>query len=110
MPFACGDDKIRTFIDSWNDDRAHPFVWTKTAEEILSKANRQNLRSLLKLHERLVGSLVGQPFARSDGQQDHLFPLLLVLVEHALQALYSLAAHHRAEQPQGLRGSLKRRS
>ena len=24
--------KIRTFIDGWND-RAHPFVWTKTAEE-----------------------------------------------------------------------------
>ena len=33
--------KIRTFIDSWNDDRAHPFVWTKTADEILRKANRQ---------------------------------------------------------------------
>ncbi len=33
--------KIRTFIDGWND-RAHPFVWTKTAEQILTKANRQN--------------------------------------------------------------------
>ena len=32
--------KIRTFIDSWNDGRAHPFVWTKTAEEILKKAGR----------------------------------------------------------------------
>jgi transposase len=32
--------KIRTFIDNWNDDRAHPFVWTKTADEILKKANR----------------------------------------------------------------------
>jgi len=32
--------KIRDFIDGWND-RAHPFVWTKTAEEILTKANRQ---------------------------------------------------------------------
>jgi transposase len=31
--------KIRAFIDGWND-RAHPFVWTKTAEEILKKANR----------------------------------------------------------------------
>lgn len=31
--------KIRTFIDGWNDDRAHPFVWTKTADEILKKAN-----------------------------------------------------------------------
>jgi len=32
--------KIRAFIDSWNADRAHPFVWTKTADEILSKADR----------------------------------------------------------------------
>jgi transposase len=32
--------KIRDFIDGWND-RAHPFVWTKTAEEILTKSNRQ---------------------------------------------------------------------
>ncbi|MET0520681.1 MAG: IS630 family transposase [Jiangellaceae bacterium] len=31
--------KIRTFINGWND-RAHPFVWTKTADQILSKANR----------------------------------------------------------------------
>lgn len=31
--------KIRAFIDGWND-RAHPFVWTKTADEILNKANR----------------------------------------------------------------------
>jgi transposase len=31
--------KIRTFIDGWNDDRAHPFVWTKTADDILKKAN-----------------------------------------------------------------------
>lgn len=31
--------KIRAFIDGWND-RAHPFIWTKTAEQVLSKANR----------------------------------------------------------------------
>ncbi len=31
--------KIRAFIDGWND-RCHPF-WTKTAEEIPKKANRQ---------------------------------------------------------------------
>ena len=30
---------IRGFIDSWND-RATPFTWTKTAEQILAKANR----------------------------------------------------------------------
>jgi hypothetical protein len=28
--------KIRAFIDSWND-RCHPFVWPKTADEILSQ-------------------------------------------------------------------------
>ena len=32
--------KIRQFIDGWND-RCHPFVWTKTADDILKKANRQ---------------------------------------------------------------------
>lgn len=32
--------KIRTFITGWND-RCHPFVWTKTAEEILAKADRR---------------------------------------------------------------------
>jgi len=31
--------KIRAFIDGWND-RCHPFVWTKTADEILTKAQR----------------------------------------------------------------------
>ncbi len=29
--------KIRTFITGWND-RCHPFVWTKTADQILAKA------------------------------------------------------------------------
>ena len=31
---------IRAFIDGWNN-RAHPFVWTKTADQILTKAHRQ---------------------------------------------------------------------
>jgi len=31
---------IRTFIDGWNQ-RAHPFVWTKTADQILAKADRK---------------------------------------------------------------------
>ena len=31
---------IRTFIDAYNE-RCHPFAWTKTADEILAKANRQ---------------------------------------------------------------------
>ena len=33
--------KIRAFVEGWND-RCHPFVWTKTADEILKKANRKN--------------------------------------------------------------------
>ena len=32
--------KIRAFINGWNQ-RKHPFIWTKTADEILKKANRQ---------------------------------------------------------------------
>ena len=31
---------IETFIDGWND-RCQPFVWTKSADEILTKANRK---------------------------------------------------------------------
>jgi transposase len=31
---------IRAFIDGWND-RCHPFVWTKTSEDILKKAKSQ---------------------------------------------------------------------
>jgi transposase len=38
--------KIRTFIDGWND-RCHPFVWTKTADEILKNTNRQSTSETL---------------------------------------------------------------
>ena len=31
--------KIRAFINGWND-RSSPFIWTKTADQILAKANR----------------------------------------------------------------------
>lgn len=34
--------KLRVYIDGWND-RAHPFTWTKTAEQILAKANRKKI-------------------------------------------------------------------
>ena len=34
--------KLRAYIDGWND-RAHPFTWTKTAEQILTKANRKKI-------------------------------------------------------------------
>lgn len=32
--------KIRQFINGWND-RKHPFIWTKTPEETLTKINRK---------------------------------------------------------------------
>jgi hypothetical protein len=32
--------KIRVFIDGWNN-RKHPFIWTKTPDEILAKINRK---------------------------------------------------------------------
>jgi hypothetical protein len=32
--------KIRAFINGWND-RCQPFVWTKTADQILTKSNRK---------------------------------------------------------------------
>jgi transposase len=32
--------KIRAFVNGWNN-RCHPFVWTKTPDDILKKANRQ---------------------------------------------------------------------
>jgi transposase len=31
--------KIRAFIDGWND-RSHPFTWTKTADQIVTKVQR----------------------------------------------------------------------
>jgi DDE superfamily endonuclease len=38
---------IRTFISGWND-RAHPFVWTKTPDQILKKANRQQISNTVR--------------------------------------------------------------
>ena len=34
--------KIRQFIDGWNH-RKHPFIWTKTADDILEKINRKRI-------------------------------------------------------------------
>jgi hypothetical protein len=31
---------IETYIDGWNE-RCHPFIWTKTADQILTKADRR---------------------------------------------------------------------
>jgi transposase len=33
--------KIRAFIDGWNTHHRHPFTWTKTADQILTKTNRK---------------------------------------------------------------------
>jgi DDE superfamily endonuclease len=35
---------IRAYIDGWNQ-RAHPFTWTKDADEILSKINRAKTKA-----------------------------------------------------------------
>ena len=32
--------KIRTFIEGWNR-RKHPFIWTKTPDEVLAKIKRK---------------------------------------------------------------------
>jgi len=32
--------KIRAFITGWNQ-RKHPFIWTKTSDEILTKIKRK---------------------------------------------------------------------
>ena len=50
---------IETFIDAWND-RCQPFVWTKTADEILTKANRKvtsNTQPLAAVESELVFEL-----------------------------------------------------
>ena len=31
---------VPAFIDGWNN-RSHPFIWMKTADEVLAKANRK---------------------------------------------------------------------
>ncbi len=38
--------KIRAFINGWND-RCQPFVWTKTPDEILNKADRKRTSDAL---------------------------------------------------------------
>jgi transposase len=38
--------RIRAFVDGWND-RCHPFVWTKTAEQILARVDRNFRRAAL---------------------------------------------------------------
>jgi hypothetical protein len=48
--------KIRAFVDGWNA-RRRPFVWIKTADDILTKASRQtssNTRHQLVASGKLV--------------------------------------------------------
>ena len=35
--------KIRAFINGWND-RCHPFIWTKPADQVLEKSNVKRTR------------------------------------------------------------------
>ena len=37
---AVGVAAIRTFIECWNE-RCHPFIWTKTADQILPHPTRK---------------------------------------------------------------------
>ena len=59
--------KIRAFITGWNN-RSHPFVWTKTAEQILAKANRQKTTNAAHkvLHTDRRGLRLSPPTARSE--------------------------------------------
>ena len=41
--------KIREFINSWNN-RKHPFIWTKTPDEILAKINRKRKHTSTPRH------------------------------------------------------------
>ena len=34
--------KIRQFINGWND-RCHPFIWTKPADEIMTETKRKQI-------------------------------------------------------------------
>jgi hypothetical protein len=36
--------KIRAFIDGWNG-RKHPFIWTKTSDDVLAKIKRKQTSS-----------------------------------------------------------------
>ena len=47
--------KIRAFINGWNQ-RKHPFIWTKTPDQILNRINRK--RSNTTSHWLVVRSAV----------------------------------------------------
>ena len=55
--------KVRDFVDAWND-RSHPFVWTKTTEEMILKKAVQQLQ--LRATSRDAGSRGGGRWSRVD--------------------------------------------
>ena len=56
---------IRTFIEGWNE-RCHPFVWTKTADDILPHATRQ-LQTRVTLDGTGQNAAERDTAARDDG-------------------------------------------
>ncbi len=54
--------RIRGFVTGWND-RSHPFVWTKTPEQILKKLTEKPLQTRTA---RAVACLRGLTAATSD--------------------------------------------
>jgi hypothetical protein len=50
--FTSAPGPIRTFIDGCNQ-RREPFGWTKTADQILGKADRQRTRHATLSHSRV---------------------------------------------------------
>jgi len=62
--------KIRAFIDGWND-RAYPFVWTKTADRIASRATSSSF--LLAMAKRIPRRCI--PF-RADWKPTNASPRL----------------------------------
>ena len=50
------DKKIRTFIASRNS-RKHPFIWTKTADEILDKIDRKRKHVSTTRHWRTATAI-----------------------------------------------------
>ena len=72
--------KMRAFINGWND-RCQPFVWTKTADQILKKADRKTIS--VSFHEILLDPVYGAHFPKlSAFLNDPLFghfPLTFVI-------------------------------
>ena len=60
--------KSRAFIDGWND-RKHPFVWTKTADDILMRANRCLLYTSDAADERSSVDLGGRRIIKKNKRQ-----------------------------------------